>query len=388
LSTVLEGIGARAKEQSARKSYQTRFWCFAKRRCKVSTLSTASPEPRSMWIRVLKRVHPDLAIDEQDRRRSEAKDACAMHDEVLMRTVLAPKGPPPDPWKTWPHAQLATPLQSTYQPPLVPRQPPALPEVVAVLWAACAVLCLLVYGILAALRQVVGRITCVSFLLLLTAVLLWLIAKNSKLSSGHKARWSAAAAAAMILIGICVFNNSRAMPLVLSAQALAAPAEVKDSDPLKFMNAHPLQSKMPATVTALRLPRGESPASQLAAYIAGVRDTVAQKWNLSEVSASTPAGATVYLQFIVRRRGGHEVATVETSSGSSSLDASCVRAVNRIQAFGHFPNSYTGDSLTVLYHCTYPGSPGMKVAQDFVQPPVQQPAPQISGVPGVQSPTQ
>jgi TonB C terminal len=357
----------------------------------VSTLFTTSPEPRKLWIRVLKRVHPDLAMDERDIRRCEAKDACAKRDEVLLRAVPAPKSPPLDPWKTWPHAQPATPLASTYQPPLAPRQPPAVPESVAVLWAGCAVLCLLLYGILAALREVVGRTTCLSFLVLLTAALLWLIARNSKLPSRHKARWSAAAASAMILIGICLLSTRKATPLFLSAQALAAPIESKESDYLDLMNARLLQNKMPpkdATVTSPRLPRGESPASQLAGYIEGVKNSVAQKWNLSDVVASTPAGATVYIQFAVRRRGNHEVPTVESSSGSSSLDTSCVRAVNRVQAFGHFPNSYTGDSLTVLYHCTYPGSLGIKVAQDSIQPPVPQPAPQISGDPGVQPPAQ
>jgi hypothetical protein len=295
----------------------------------------------------------------------------------------------PEPRKLWIRVQAATPVQSsTYQPPSVPRQPPT--EAVGLLWAACAVLCLLLYGILAALKEIVGRTTCLSFLLLMMAALLWLIAKNSKLSYNYKARWMTAVASAVTVLGICLLNTSRATPQLLSAQALAAPIEMKDSDPLNFMNAHPLQNKMPPTLTPLRLPRGETPASQLAAYIAGVRDSVAQKWNLSEVAANTPAGATVYLQFTVRRRGKHEIPTVETSSGSSSLDASCVRAVSRNQTFGHFPNSYAGDSLTVLYHCTYPGSAGIKSTQDSSQLPVQQPTAQIAGdgVPRAQPPTQ
>jgi drug/metabolite transporter superfamily protein YnfA len=353
----------------------------------VSTPITASLEPRRLWIRVLKRVQPNLTVDDQDRRRSEANDAYEKGDEVLLRSVLATTGPPSDPWKTWAQAQPATPLQSSYQPPLLPLQPPTAPEVFAVLWAACAVLCLLLYGILATLKEIAGRIACLSLLLLLTAALMWLIAKNSKLTSNHKTKWLGAVAGVVTLIGICLLNTSRATPLLLSAQAVAAPTQVKDTDPVRFMNAHPLQSKLPPAVTPLRLPRGETPASQLAGYIAGVRDTVAQKWNLSEITASTPAGATVYIQFAVRRRGSHEVPTVETSSGSTSLDASCVRAVNRTQSFGHFPMSYTGDSLTVLYHCTYPGpaagSPGTKLAQDSILP-AQQATPRVpvDAVPG------
>jgi hypothetical protein len=366
----------------------------------VSTLFTASPEARRLWTRVLKRVHPDLAIDEQDRRRErlaqETNDASAAHDESLLKAVLAPKSPLPDPWKTWAQAQQATPLQSTNQTPLVPRPTLAGPEVFAILWAAGAVLCLLLYGILAAFKEIVGRATCLSFLVLLTAAALWLIAKNSRLPYNHKQRWAAAVASAMTLMGICLLSTSRTTPMFLSARAATAravAAPVKDSDHLDLVNAHPPQTKIASTEAAITPPRsarGENPASQLTGYIEAVKNSVAQKWNLSEVAAATPAGATVYIQFAVGRRGNHEVPTVETTSGSSSLDASCLRAVNRAQNFGHFPRSYTGDRLTVLYHCTYPGSPTIKVAQDSVQPTVQPPTPHVpvDGGPGGDQPTQ
>jgi TonB C terminal len=352
----------------------------------VSTLFKASLQPRRLWVRVLKRVYPDLAVDERDRRRVEANDAYAKRDDVLLRAVSTPKAPQPGPSKTWGKPQTATPISSTYQPPLAPPQPPVVgrPQAFGILWAACAVLCLLLYGILAALKEIVGRTTCLSFLVLLTAALLWLIVKNSKLSSTRRSRWVAAAASAMTLMAICLLTTNRANPLHLSAQALAASTEVKGSDYLGWMNAHPSQTKIQPTETIVTLPRGESPASQLTAYIEAVKTSVAQKWNVAEVAAGTAPGATVYIQFDVRRRGNHEVPTVETSSGSSSLDSSCLRAISRAQAFGHFPRSYTGDSLTVLYHCTYPGSPGIKLAQDSIQPPVSE----IPGISDVQPPTQ
>ncbi len=335
---------------------------------------TGSPEPRRLWIRVLKRVYPDLAIYEKDRRRPErlgqqASDAYTKHDEVLLRAVLAPKGPPPDPRKTWAQAQQASPQQSSYPPPAV-----AGPETFAVLCAACAVLCLLLYGILAALREIVGRATCLSFLVLLTGAVLWFIAKYSKLSYNHKTRSVAAVASAMVLIGICLLSTSRATPFFLSARAATARAvatPVNDSNHLDLLNAHPAQTKTPAAEETVTLPRrrGEGAGSQLTGYIEAVKNSVTQRWNLSEVAAGTPAGATVYIQFAVRRRGNHDGPTVETSSGSSSLDASCLRAVNRAQGFGRFPTSYTGDSLTVLYHCTYPGSPVIQSAEDSIQQP-------------------
>ena len=58
-----------------------------------------SPELKQLWIRVLKRVHPDLAIDEQDRMRCErltklANEAYQAGDVEALRAVLTPPQPP------------------------------------------------------------------------------------------------------------------------------------------------------------------------------------------------------------------------------------------------------------------------------------------------------
>ena len=58
-------------------------------------MGTPSPELKQLWIRVLKRVHPDLAIDEQDRVRCErltklANEAYQSGDEEALRAVLRP----------------------------------------------------------------------------------------------------------------------------------------------------------------------------------------------------------------------------------------------------------------------------------------------------------
>jgi TonB C terminal len=367
----------------------------------------ASPELKRLWIRVLKRVHPDLAVDEQDRRRCErltqqANDAFARRDEVALRAVLEPKGPPPlrpappDAWEARAQGQQAAPPQSTYQPPVAPQRPPTVigREALGLLWAACAVLCLLIYGIFDALSEKVGRSTSLFFLVLLTATVLWLITKNSNWSYEHKTRWVTAVASGMILVAICLLNsNPRANPLIPSARAATtvASADPVEWNELASMNAHPPQGNTPQMRTIVMPPSPERVkrlGSQLDGYIEAAKNKVAQKWDSSDVAGSIPAGATVYLQFAVRRRGNHEVPTIETSSGYSSLDASCLRAVDRIRTFDHLPRSYNGDSLTVLYHCTYPGSPTTKFAQDSNLPPVQQPGPfgPVDGVRGVQQP--
>ena len=61
-------------------------------------MGTPSPELKQLWIRVLKRVHPDLAIDEQDRVRCErltklANAAYQAGDEEALRAVLRPSQP-------------------------------------------------------------------------------------------------------------------------------------------------------------------------------------------------------------------------------------------------------------------------------------------------------
>jgi hypothetical protein len=375
----------------------------------VSTLVAASPELKRLWIRVLKQVHPSLAADEQDRRRCErltqqANDAYARRDELALRAVLEPKGPPrnapPDDWEVRVQVLQATPPESTYQPPLVRQQPPTVigRELFGILWAAGAVLCLLLYGIFSALSGMVGRSTSLFLLVLLTVAVLWLITQHAKLSHNQKAKWVAAVASGMILVAIFLLGGRpRANPLFSSAhaataQALPAPVLAKGSDRAPdSRNAHPAQSNTPETKATV-MPRPEpqaGPGLPLGEYIEAAKKQVAQKWNASEVAASTPAGATAYIQFAIRPGGNHGAPILETSSGYLSLDVSCLGAVDGIQTFGHLPRGYDGDRLTVVYHCTYPGSSTTRSAPDSLLSPVEQPplsAP-LDDVHGAQQPT-
>jgi hypothetical protein len=59
-------------------------------------MTPPSPELRKLYLRVIRRVHPDGAIDEQDRLRCErltlkANQAYAAGDEAALRAVLDPK---------------------------------------------------------------------------------------------------------------------------------------------------------------------------------------------------------------------------------------------------------------------------------------------------------
>jgi hypothetical protein len=65
-------------------------------------MTTTDPELKKLYLRVIRRVHPDGAIDEHDRLRcerltQEANHAYAAGDEVALRAVLEPKPP----WPGW-----------------------------------------------------------------------------------------------------------------------------------------------------------------------------------------------------------------------------------------------------------------------------------------------
>ena len=102
--------------------------------------------------------------------------------------------------------------------------------------------------------------------------------------------------------------------------------------------------------------KGGDFGSQFPYYVDIIRSTVARNWYQQEVQPSTPAGARVYLSFSVARDGSPSNVRVATSSGSPSLDTSCLRAVQRVDTFGPLPGGYNQSSINVEYYCEYSGA--------------------------------
>jgi protein TonB len=102
--------------------------------------------------------------------------------------------------------------------------------------------------------------------------------------------------------------------------------------------------------------KGGDFGSQFPYYVDIIKRTVARNWYQQEVQPSTPAGARVFLNFSVSRDGSPSSVRVETSSGSPSLDTSCLRAVQRVDTFGPLPNGYNQGSISVEYYCEYSGA--------------------------------
>jgi protein TonB len=93
--------------------------------------------------------------------------------------------------------------------------------------------------------------------------------------------------------------------------------------------------------------------SRFAWYVDGINRKMSQVWNKFEVDPRTPKGARVYIIFPVARNGQPGNPQLDRSSGSPTLDRSCLRAAQRVDTFGALPGGYNGSSLNVSYYCEY-----------------------------------
>lgn len=88
-------------------------------------------------------------------------------------------------------------------------------------------------------------------------------------------------------------------------------------------------------------------------YVEGINRKMSQVWNKYEVDPRTPKGARVYIVFPISRNGQPGNPQLDRSSGSPTLDRSCLRAVQRVDTFGALPSGYNGSTLNVSYYCEY-----------------------------------
>jgi len=88
-------------------------------------------------------------------------------------------------------------------------------------------------------------------------------------------------------------------------------------------------------------------------YVDGIKRKVSQNWNRYEVDQGTPKGASVQIYFKLNRQGVPSGFRVNTSSGSPTLDRSCLLATQRVDTFGDLPRESNDQWLDVTYDCTY-----------------------------------
>jgi periplasmic protein TonB len=94
-------------------------------------------------------------------------------------------------------------------------------------------------------------------------------------------------------------------------------------------------------------------ASRFGWYVNQINSKMATTWNKFEVDQRTPRGARVFIVFMINRDGSPSRVQLDRSSGSPTLDTSCLRAAQRVDTFGALPSAYNQSTLMVSYYCEY-----------------------------------
>jgi protein TonB len=88
-------------------------------------------------------------------------------------------------------------------------------------------------------------------------------------------------------------------------------------------------------------------------YVDQINRKMSQNWDKAQVDPRTPKGARVFLIFTISRDGSHSRPQLDSSSGSPTLDNSCMVGVQRVDTFGTLPPAYNQSTLKVSYYCEY-----------------------------------
>ena len=94
-------------------------------------------------------------------------------------------------------------------------------------------------------------------------------------------------------------------------------------------------------------------ASRFGWYVDGINRKMSMNWNKLEVDPRTPKGTIAQVYFKVSREGVLSNFKINNSSGSPTLDRSCLRASQRVDTFGSLPAGCNDLWLDVTFDCTY-----------------------------------
>ncbi len=88
-------------------------------------------------------------------------------------------------------------------------------------------------------------------------------------------------------------------------------------------------------------------------YVNQINTKMSSAWNKYEVDQRTARGSRAYIVFTIDRDGSPSRVQLDRSSGSPTLDTSCLRAAQRVDTFGALPSAYNQSTLMVSYYCEY-----------------------------------
>jgi TonB C terminal len=327
-------------------------------------MGTPSPELKQLWIRVLKRVHPDLAIDEQDRVRCErltklANEAYQAGDEEALRAVLRPSQPV--------KARAPKAYAGSRQGQKVSPPPPAEPRVQqgspapnhspkrsfkSWFWLSK-----------------IPPVTSFSFKQLLpvaiaVVILIW----------GSFSLYSVTTSRHAVTNNPTAHVDSVKTPIQVHVEAPGAGISKSYGDVIQkqiSQNSNP-STVVDTTVGASR--ESSSPKSPPVAnsvepsllYMKQMRERLYQSFsNYEHVDANVPPGNSAEMWFDVNRDGSLSNVRVGKPSGWDSLDYACMRAVQRTETVGALPEDYKLRALPATFACTYTGSNALQTSKSI-----------------------
>jgi protein TonB len=88
-------------------------------------------------------------------------------------------------------------------------------------------------------------------------------------------------------------------------------------------------------------------------YVDGISRKMSTNWYKALVDQNTPRGARAFIDFTISHDGSVSNVRLDRTSGSQTLDSSCMRAAQRVDTFGPLPAGYNQSTLLVSYYCEY-----------------------------------
>jgi TonB family protein len=333
-----------------------------------------SPELKQLWIRVLKRVHPDLAIDEQDRIRCErltklANEAYQAGDLEALRAVLTPPA-------------TAFSLRSL------------LPVAIVVVILICGGFSL--YSVTTSQHALPNSLTAQ------VDPIKAPIKAHGEVGQPAPSKWyrdvihnrisrnlnpstvvnTPAGSTAVIAFTISREGSPQNVSLVASSwhpsldfSCVNAVRQVRTFGPPEGGTKDSLNviydcSYHPQAVQAVQQAPEKITAPVAISvkpshlYMRQMAERLQQNFhNYELVEANVPAGNSAEMWFEVNRDGSLRNVRIGKPSGWSSLDYACVRAVLRTTTVGSLPESYKPRTLPATFACTYNGSNALQTSR-------------------------
>ncbi len=320
-------------------------------------MGTPSPELKQLWIRVLKRVHPDLAIDEHDRVRCErltklANEAYRAGDEEALRAVLRPSQPA---WWFW--------LSN-----VSPVTPFSFKQLLSV---TIAVVILIGTGFslysATTSRHAVTNSPTAQVVSVKAPIQAHVEVSDAGIRQPRPSMAGTTVGGSPTKVSLFTTSghpslDSSCLNPAPKAGTFGSPEwGSKDSLDAVYGCSPKLQDQQAPLEAS---PPVASSVEPSLLYMKQMRERLYQSFtNYEWVDANVPPGNSAEMWFDVNRDGSLSNVRVGKPSGWDSLDYACVRAVQRTATVGALPEDYTLRALPATFACTYTGSNALRTSK-------------------------